>query len=87
MILTSQVGIGNIIPFFLIKYTLYSIRLNNFDITNCIFLYPLRLCIIIINLEMKRITVYVCRAEFDLYQEARNYMTEIFTLSLVPEID
>jgi len=34
---------------------------------------------------MKQITVYACG--FDLYQEARNYMTEIFTISLVPEID
>jgi len=36
---------------------------------------------------MKRITVYTCSAGFDLYQEARNYMTEIFTKTLVPEID
>jgi len=34
---------------------------------------------------MKRITVNTCSAGFDLYQEARNYMTEIFTISLVPE--
>jgi len=26
---------------------------------------------------MKRITVYACSAGFDLYQEARNYMTEM----------
>jgi len=83
----SQTGTGNTIPFFMIKYTVYTIRLNIFEITNCIFLYPLRLCIIIINLEMKRNTVYACSARLDLYQEARNYMTEIFIISLVPEID
>jgi len=36
---------------------------------------------------MKQITVCACNAEFDMYKEARNYMTEIFIISLVSEID
>jgi len=61
----------------------YFIRLNICDVTNCTFPYPLRLCIIIIiNLEIN-----ACSAGFDLYQEAKNYMTKIVTISLVPEID
>jgi len=35
---------------------------------------------------MKRITVS-CSGGFDLYQEARNYTTKIFTISLVPVIN
>jgi len=40
------------------------------------FRYALRLWLIINSLEIKRIYSYDC-GSFDLYQEARNYITEI----------